>query len=173
MSERIYVGYFEDEHAVVRATATARRKGYHVVDVFCPYPVHGLSEAMGLGPSRLYWIGVVAGILGLTLGLTLQFWTSVYDWPLNIGGHPFGAWPVFIPVSFELTVLLSGVIGVFALLTRSRLWPGNPTYAQRRVTDDRFALVLSQRDAALEGSEIAMLLRENGAVEIVEGDEVP
>ncbi|MFQ5809368.1 MAG: DUF3341 domain-containing protein [Armatimonadota bacterium] len=172
MTERFCIGYFEDEHDVVRAATASRRRGHRVLDVFSPYPVHGLAEAVGLGPSRLVWIGVWAGVAGLVLGLTLQFWTSGYDWPLIVGGQPFNAWPVFIPVSFELTVLFAGVIGVAALLVRTKLWPGGRPPILDRVANDRFAVVLMQSDASVDPEEMMATLREHGAVEVVEGAEI-
>ncbi len=170
--ERFYIGYFKDEYDLVQATQEARRRGYRVLDAFSPYPVHGLSEAMGLGPSRLTLIGLWAGVLGLVLGLTLQYWTSAYDWPLIVGGQPFNSWPVFIPVSFELTVLFAGVIGVIALFIRTRLLPGHRKPLLRRVTDNRFALAIMAEDASLDPKDILQHLKEFGAVEVVEGDEL-
>lgn len=171
-SERFCIGYFRDEHELVEAVTEARRRGYRVLDVFSPHPVHGLAEVVGLRPSRLTWIGFWSGVMGLVLGLVLQFWTSAYDWPLIVGGQPFNAWPVFIPVSFELTVLLAGIIAVLALLARTRLWPGRLPPILRRVTDDEFAVVLMVPDASADPDEMAAMLQSCGAVEVVEGDEV-
>lgn len=171
-TERFCIGYFDNETDLVRATADARRRGYHVLDAFTPYPVHSLSEVIGLRPSRLVLIGLWAGVIGLVLGLGLQFWTSGYDWPLIVGGQPFNAWPVFIPVSFELTVLFAGIMGVVALLVRARLWPGNLAPILRRVTDDRFAVVLAQRDSSVDPDEMSAMLLQCGATEVVEGDEI-
>lgn len=171
-SERFCVGYFEDESALLAAVAAARRRGYSVVDVFTPYPVHGLPETIGLARSRLVWIGVGAGVLGLLCGLVLQFWTSAYDWPLLVGGQPFNSWPVFIPVTFELTVLFAGIAGLVALLIRSPLYPGRLPAVLGRVTDDRFAVVLVQEDSSLDPNEMAALLREHHAVEVLQGDEI-
>ncbi len=172
MSNRYCIGYFENEHDVVRAVADARASDYDVQDVFTPYPVHGLDKAMGLAPSRLVWVGIGAGVLGLTLGLAFQAWTSAYDWPIIIGGQPFLAWPAFIPVTFELTVLLSGIIGVLALLACTKLWPGRAAPKLRRVSDDRFAIVLVQSDASIDAAEMVASLWEYGAVEVDEGDEI-
>jgi len=172
MAERFCIGYFNNEHDLLRATAEARRRTYRVLDVFCPYPVHGLAQEMRLGPSRLTWIGLWAGVLGLLLGLTLQFWTSAYDWPLVVGGQPFNSWPVFIPVSFELTVLFAGIMGVLALLARTRLWPGHRPSFLHNVTNDWFALVLMQIDSSVDPEEMTTMLREHHAVEVVEGDQV-
>lgn len=171
-TERYCIGYFPDEHELLRATEEASRRGYDVLDAFAPYPVHGLPEAMGLGASRLAWIGAWAGAAGLVLGLTLQAWTSSVDWPLRVGGQPFNAWPVFLPVTFELTVLFAGIMGVIALFARTRMWPGNRKPRLRRVTDDRFALALLEVDASMDLDEMKHMLRTHGAVEVHEGDDL-
>lgn len=171
-TERFCIAYFDNEHDLVRAATEAAHRGYCLLDAFTPYPVHALPELVGLGPSRLTLIGLWAGILGLVLGLTLQFWTSVYDWPLIIGGQPFNAWPVFIPVSFELTVLFAGIMGVVALLVRTRLWPGSLAPILKKVTNDQFAIVLLQADSSVDPDEMTAMLWDSGATEVVEGDEV-
>lgn len=171
-TERFCIAYFDNEHDLLRAATEASRTGYRVLDAFTPYPVHGLPKLVGLGPSRLTLIGLWAGVIGLVLGLVLQFWTSGYDWPLIVGGQPFNAWPVFIPVSFELTVLFAGILGVVALLVRTRLWPGNLAPILRRVTNDQFAIVLMQPDSSVDPDEMTAMLRDSGATEVVEGDEV-
>ncbi|MCC6444344.1 MAG: DUF3341 domain-containing protein [Armatimonadetes bacterium] len=172
MTERYVIGYFREEKDLLHATGEARRRGYRVLDAFSPYPVHGLPDALGLPPSRLTWIGMWAGIIGLVLGLVLQSWTSDYDWPLIVGGQPFNSWPVFVPVSFELTVLLAGVIGVVALFMRSKLWPGRAVPILPHITDDRFALAINLVDASADTEDILSLLRASGAVEVVQGDEM-
>ncbi|MBI3945447.1 MAG: DUF3341 domain-containing protein [Armatimonadetes bacterium] len=172
ITARYCVAYFEHERDLLRATREARRRGYRILDAFSPFAVHGLSEAMGLRPSRLTWIGAWAGIAGLAVGLTLQVWVSVYDWPLRVGGQPFNSWPVFIPVAFELTVLFAGLIGVGALFARTGMWPGNRAPRLARTTDDRFALALQDVDASVALEEMMATLGAEGAVTVVEGDEL-
>src|SRR5215472_9879474 len=145
---RYTAAYFENEDDLLNVVVDARQAGFEVHDVFTPYPVHGLDEAAGLQRSRLTWIALVAGALGLSSGLVLQIWTSVYDWPLNIGGKPFNSFPLFIPVTFELTVLFSGLIAIGVLLARNRLWLFSKKLIFDRVTDDRFVMVLRQADAS-------------------------
>lgn len=162
--------FFEREEDLLTATREARLRGVEVEDVYTPYAIHGMEEAAGIRPSRLTAVSLIAGITGLTLGLIMQIWTSAVDWPLNIGGKPFNSIPVFVPVTFELTVLFSGVISLVALFIKGRLWLGNRRRAIRRVTDDRFVLVLKQSDASIDPRRLRDLLRRLGAVEVVEGE---
>lgn len=167
---RYCVAYFPDEHALTNAARAARHGGLRILDAFTPFPVHGLPQAIGLGPSRLAWIGAWAGALGLVAGLTLQIWTSAYDWPVRVGGQPFNSWPIFLPVTFELTVLFAGLIGVGALFARAGMWPGNRAPRFPGVTDNRFALAVALPDASAGEDAVAEALTEAGATEIVTGD---
>lgn len=155
------IGYFDDEAQVLTATRKARESGFSVSDVFSPYAIHGIEDAMGLRPSRLPWVCFAAGMTGATLAMGFQLWTSVSSWALNVGGKPFASVPAFIPVTFELTVLSAALTSAFALFARAKLFPGKKVKVLPRVTDDRFALVLEERDGAA-----ASFLQSAGALEV-------
>lgn len=170
LRERYLAGYFRNEHDLLAAVTAARAAGLEVHDVYTPFPVHGMDEAMGLRRSRLMWIAFIAGGLGLAFGLALQIWTSAYDWPVNTGGKPLNSFPLFIPVAFELTVLFSGLIAIGVLFARNRLW----FFARREifagVTDDAFVMVLRQRDGRFDSAQAADIFNNYGAQRIIEGD---
>lgn len=172
MTNRYYAGYFTTESGILHATKEARERGFAIADVFTPYPVHGLDEAMALKRSNLIWVGFAAGLFGLIFALILQIWTSAYDWPLNVGGKPFNSFPVFIPVAFELTVLFSGLIAVGALFIRNRMWPTMKRPVLPGVTNDRFVLVLHQIDGSFDFKEARRILESHGAVDIREGEDM-
>ncbi len=109
---------FETPTALVAATERARLEGYRNMDAYSPIPIEELSEALGLPRTRLPRLVLGGGILGGLAGYGLQYWSQVIAYPLNIGGRPFHAWPYFIPVAFETTILgaaLAGFIGMWAL----------------------------------------------------------
>jgi len=153
------VAFFEDEQKFLHGAEAARAAGLAIEDAFVPYAVHGMDEALGLRRSRLTFVCFVAGLVGGSLALGFQWWTSAVSWPLNIGGKPFASYPAFVPVTFEVTILSAALISVFAFFARSRLFPGKTAVALPRVTDDRFALVLT--DDSLRAREI---LNRAGAV---------
>jgi hypothetical protein len=159
----VLIGSFEDEHAALDATRAARAAGYPVHDVYTPYAVHGMDEALGLAPSRLPRACFAFGAAGLAGGLALQAWTSGVSWPLNVGGKPALSWPAFIPVAFETTVLCAALGSVAVLLALLRLWPGSRARAIERATDDRFAVALAMRGPLHEDAAVR-LLRQHGAV---------
>jgi len=139
---------FDDEAALLRATAAARRAGIAIDDAFTPYAVHGLEEAMGLRRSRLTWVCFAAGLTGAASAMGFQVWSSTVSWPLNVGGKPFASIPAFIPITFELTVLSAALASAFFFFFRSRLFPGRRAAPPPRVTDDRFVLVVADSEAA-------------------------
>ncbi|HEY6350831.1 MAG TPA: DUF3341 domain-containing protein [Candidatus Angelobacter sp.] len=156
------VATFSDPEALLQAVKAARAEQFRIHDVYAPYPIHGLDQAMGIRHSRLPWVTFWAGLTGLILALTFQFYTTVLDWPLNIGGKPDNSTLAFVPICFELTVLIGGVTTAVALLVRAKLFPGRrEQLAAEGVTDDKFALVLKKRSIDLKHA--SAILRENGA----------
>ena len=168
---RFTAAFFENEDNLIAGAAEARLAGFEVYDVYTPYPVHGMDRAVALPPSRLTWIAFLAGALGLVFGLTLQVWTSAYDWPLNVGGKPFNSFPLFIPVTFELTVLFSGLIAIGVLFARNQMWLFSKRRVFEGVTDDRFVLVLKQSDASFDIEKAVKLFARHHAIDVVEGDQ--
>jgi hypothetical protein len=131
---------------------------------------------MGLQLSRLPWVCFVLGLVGATFKVWFEYWTTAVSWPLNVGGKPWNSWPAFVPVTFEVMVLFAGVSTVLAFFLVARLWPGRrAVLVHPRVTDDRFVLVLDQRDATFDLRRVRRLLERHHSVEIVESDleEVP
>ena len=154
---------FSEEGALLAAVRAARAAGITIDDAYTPYAVHGLDEAMGLRRSRLTWVCFVAGLSGASMALAFQLWTSAVSWPLNVGGKPFASIPAFIPVTFELTVLCAALTSAAAFFFRSRLFPGRRAAPLPRVTDDRFALVV------VDGEAARAVMRAAGASDIIAG----
>jgi hypothetical protein len=166
---RQVVGVFEHDEEVVAATLAARKAGLVVVDVYTPYPVHGLDKAMGLAPSRLAWVCLIAGLSGAVLKLWFELWTAMVDWPLNVGGKPHNSLPAFVPITFEVMVLFAGLATVGAFLVVSGLRPGRAARTPHpRVTDDRFALVVEDAGGPISGERIGELFAAHGAVDVLE-----
>ncbi len=169
MSRRLFLATFEREGDALGATRAARDFGFRIVDVYTPYPVHGMEEAMALAPSKLPWVCFALGALGASLKVWFEYWTTWIDWPLNVGGKPWDSLPAFVPVTFEVMVLLAGVSTVIAFLIVCRLFPGRkPVLPAPRVTDDHFLLVLEETDAAFDARKVTRLFREFNALSVEE-----
>jgi hypothetical protein len=110
----------------------------------------------------------LGGLFGLSLALGFQFWSTAWDWPLNLGGQPWNSLPAFVPVMFESMVLCGGLGMVLVWLMRSGFYPGKePLLPVLGQTDDRFILVLGPR-LPVDGAEVSSLLRDHGAVLVQE-----
>ncbi|HEX3554693.1 MAG TPA: DUF3341 domain-containing protein [Thermoanaerobaculia bacterium] len=138
------VASFASETELLAAVRAARERGFGVHDVFTPYAVHGLDEALAAPRSRLPWITLAGCLAGLAAAVGLQVWCAVVDWPLDVGGKPANSALAFLPISFELTILLGGLATAAAFFWRSGLGRRfEPRLAAPDVTDDALVLVLA------------------------------
>lgn len=167
MAKEYLVATFAEPDALVGAVTSLRAHGFKIYDVYAPFPVHGLDEAMGLRRSRLGWVTAVAGALGLSAAISFQFYAAVFDWSLNVGGKPDNSTLAFIPITFELTILAGGLATAGAFFLRSRLFPGaTARLAAPNVTDDVFAVALRWRETVFDTGEARRVLQDSGALEI-------
>ncbi|MCA9007967.1 MAG: DUF3341 domain-containing protein, partial [Planctomycetaceae bacterium] len=133
---------FDDPHALIEASKKVRDAGYSKWDTHTPFPVHGIDEAMGIKWTILPWIVACCGLTGGTIAVGMQYWMNAVDYPFLISGKPLFSIPACIPITFELSVLLSAFgafLGMLGLNQLPKLY--NPMFksqAFRRVTNDRF-----------------------------------
>lgn len=166
------VGVFETPRALYRACEAVRDAGYRRFDAHTPFPVHGLERAMGLRASRLPWIVLACGIAGAVGAFSLQTWVHSVAYPQVISGKPFFAFQAYVPVTFELTVLLSAFGAFFGTWALCRLprWfhPVMQAQAFPRATDDRFLLSIEAGDAKFDAEATRALLERLGATSVEE-----
>jgi hypothetical protein len=136
---------YDNPDTLLQAAARVREHGFHGADAYTPYPVHGLSEALGIKKSWVPYVTLVMGLSGAGLGLLFQIWTSAYDWPINVGGKPMVSLPAFIPVTFECGVLLGGTMTLAALFVACGLPDWSTPILDRDLTNDKFALFIPER----------------------------
>jgi hypothetical protein len=157
---------YDNPDALLHAAAQAREHGYEGVDAYTPYPVHGLSEAMGIKKSWVPYVTLVMGLTGAALGLLFEIWTSAIDWPLNVGGKPFVSLPAFIPVMFEAGVLIGGTTTLFALFLACGLPNLKAPILDRNITNDRFALYVPDSGPEWNEERAVRFLNATGPVEV-------
>lgn len=165
MSRQLFIAAFEREQDLLHAIAELRQAGYAFKDAYTPYPVHGLPEALGLRPSRLPWVCFLCGLAGGLLALIGQYYLSAIDWPLNVGGKPWNSSPAFIPITFEITVLLGGLGTLSAFLLRHKLLPGRrPAILEPGATDDLFILAIPETNALYDPQQLKLICHRHHAV---------
>jgi hypothetical protein len=171
MTRRVFVGTFMKEEDLLGAARAAREHGLRIADAFTPYPVHGLDRAMGLRPSRLPWACFAYGLIGAAFALSSQPWAMAQSWPINVGGKPWNSLPAYVPVTFEVMVLLAGLGVVLTFLLRCRLFPGKEaTPLFRGTTDDAFVLVLEHPDGRDDEGAARQVFRDFQAVRVMQGE---
>lgn len=170
VNKNFIVGVFDNEELVLNAVRKVRGGGVKIHEVFTPFPVHGLEEVLGYKRTRLPIAAFFFGLTGTTLALVMQIWMLGYDWPMIIGGKNYVSLAAFIPVTFELTVLLAALGMVATFLMVSDLKPYRwPRQFDVRSTDDKHVMAIDLvENAKVSKDQIAALLKEAGASEVNE-----
>jgi Protein of unknown function (DUF3341) len=163
---------FDSPTALVQAVHRVREAGYTRMDAYTPFPVEGLDEAMAVRTTWLPWIILAGGLLGMAGGYAMQYWCLAIDYPFNVGGRPLHSWPMFIPVTFEMTILGASLAAVLGMLALNGLpMPYHPLFHVPRfalATRDRFFLCVMANDPQFDAAATARFLAELGAREVTE-----
>ncbi len=161
------LGIYDDEDVLLNGVKQVRDAGVKIEEVFTPYPVHGLEHVLGYKRTRLPIVAFLFAMTGMTLALVMQIGMLVIDWPMNIGGKPNFAFPDFVPVTFELSILLAsfGMVGTF--LVRSDLKPHKKVRIyDKRSTDDKHVMAVDLDLNSQSVEEIKSVLSASGCVEV-------
>jgi hypothetical protein len=163
------VGIFNDEDVLLQAVSNIRGKGIKIEEVYSPFPVHGLDEALGYKRSRLPIAAFLFGMTGTATALLMQIWMLGFDWPMIIGGKNHVSLPPFIPVTFEMTVLFAafGMVGTFLIVSDMKPYRW-PKPFDLRSTDDKHVMAIDLGSNQLGKDEISAILKSTGAEEVNE-----
>jgi hypothetical protein len=164
---------YDTPYAVYHAAEKVRDAGYQRWDVHAPFPIHGIEDAMGMRRTRLpIAVGALA-FTGTALAFLMQWWMSM-DYPLPVQGKPPGAWQPYVPILFEISVLMAAFTAIFAMLGINGL-PRfyHPLFKKDsflRITQDKFAISIEANDPAFDPLKTKELLETTGAtsIELVE-----
>ncbi|MTI33284.1 DUF3341 domain-containing protein [Xanthovirga aplysinae] len=160
------LGIFDDEDVLLKAVTKIRKSGVKIDEVYSPFPVHGLDEVLGYKRSKISVAAFLFGLTGFSLALLMQFYMLKFDWPMIIGGKNFAS-VTFVPVTFELTVLLGafGMVGTFFVIQDLKPW-GKSKSPDLRSTDDKHVMAIELSENTLSTSEIESVLKDSGASEV-------
>jgi len=164
-SKKVLFGLYDDEQDLMSAVRKANEKHLEIMDVYSPFPVHGLDPILGLKESRLHIVGFIFGALGTLTAFGFMTWALASDWPIIYGGKPYWPVPSFIPITFELTVLFASIGMVVTFYTICGMGPGvsNPVLHDR-ITDDKFCIAFNVSNTDdTHNSELESYFQETGA----------
>jgi hypothetical protein len=165
LNKNVIYGIYSDEELLLSAVRSAKSKHMEIMDVFTPFPVHGMEQALGLEESRLHQMGFVYGAIGTLTAFLGMTWIMTSDWPIIFGGKPYWPVPSYIPIVFECTVLFASWGMTITFYTICGLWPGvkNPQL-DLRTTDDKFCLAFDKSEVS--ESDARSFFHETGAEEV-------
>lgn len=165
---------FSDPAATYHAAEKMRDAGYKAWDVYSPFPIHGIDEAMGLRTSRVPLMCGILGLSGAGLGYLFQWWVSTRGYATVVQGKPFGAWQPLMPIIFEFGVIFTSFTALLGMLAFNRLpmWY-HPLMKKERflkASDDRFIICIESRDPKFDPAGTRKLLENAGGfnVDLVE-----
>lgn len=161
------VGIFDDDEVLIKAIDKIRALGVKIHEVFTPFPVHDLDVHLGYPRTRLGKAAFMFGATGTTLAILMQTSMLGFLWPMNIGGKDHLAYPDFVPVSFEATVLIASLGMVTTFLISNGLGPGKKAKMfDSRSTDDKFVMAIElSKNEKFTQDQIAKILEESGVSE--------
>ncbi|MEX2541559.1 MAG: DUF3341 domain-containing protein [Trueperaceae bacterium] len=158
------VAEFDSAEEILVAAEATSQAGYSRTDAYTPFAVEGLDDKLGMKPTRLGWIMLLAGTAGGFLGFFMQWYANVVHYPLNIGGRPFNSWPNFVVITFEVTVLVSAFTVGLVMLARNGLpRPYHPIFNTpnfENATRDKFFLCIEARDEKFDLTATRRFLEE-------------
>ena len=159
---------------LMHAAERIRDAGFRRWDVFSPFPIHGMNQAMGLKNSKVGWFGFIGGVTGYTTGMIMIWWMNAHDYPILVGGKPMFSPYYAFPPSYELTILFTAFGSILGMLFLNRL-PKlyNPLFKSerfKRATHDGYFMVIETTDPKYSETETRKLLEAAGSqrIEMVE-----
>jgi hypothetical protein len=166
------IAEFKNPKELIDVAKTISKSGFSKFDTFSPFPIHGMDKAMNLKKSKLGWIVLGHAFIGFSGAVAMMYYMSVIDYPMNISGKPFFNAPAWVPIIFELTVLLSAFGAVFGMFYLNGLPKfNNPLFNVERfkkATDDGFFACIEAKDDMFESDKVKKLFEEAGATHIEE-----
>ena len=148
-----YAAYFDYPGELLEAAVHMRDADFDAWDAYSPFPIHGIEDAMGIGRSWLPWVTFAAGGTGFLLANLLQFGMLTFDWPMIIGGKPYAPWPSFVPIMFELTVLIGGVTTALVMFIAAGCFR-KPRIIDPEITNDRFVIWVDAKDPRFDEARL-------------------
>jgi hypothetical protein len=149
---------FETPGQLVSAARRTREAGFRKFDAYTPYPIHEMDEAMDLHDNRVSLFTLIGGLCGCAGGYGLAWWVE--------------AVAMFIPITFELTILIGGLTAAISMLLLNGLpQPYHPVFNVDRfvaASRNKFFLCIESEDPKFDYADTVNFLESLGPEEIAE-----
>lgn len=164
---KFLVGIYDDDDVVLKAVRDVKKAGVRIHEVYSPFPIHGLDVALGHPRTRLGIAAFMFGLTGTLTALALTYYMEGFDWPMIVGGKDSYSPIVYVPIFFELTVLICalGMVGTF-LLSNGMGPTVKPLMYDLRTTDNKFAMAIDLSKNNIGEGDIEQILKRSGAAEV-------
>ena len=163
---------FQSAQQLVDAAAAARKEGYVEMDAYSPFPIPEIDHAIGIKRTILPWVILIMGIIGGSLGFFMQWYSATIHYPLNIGGRPVNSWPMFVPITFEMTILFSAfTAGIGMLIMNGFPKHYHPVFnvpSFERASSESFFLCIEHTDAKFDREQTSAFLKSLNPIEVSE-----
>jgi hypothetical protein len=147
---------------VLDATRRARQAGYRQMDAYTPYPVEGLAAELGMRKTNIPFLVLMGGLVGAAAGFFMQYYSMAINYTFNVGGRPYNSWPVFIPITFEMLILVGAFAAFLGMMFLNGLpHPHHPVFNVpqfARSSQDRFFLCIEATDSRFDRQATAEFL---------------
>jgi hypothetical protein len=163
---------FDDPESLLAAALRARSEGYSEMDAYSPMPVEGLADAIGFSSNWVQRLVFVGGLCGAIGGFTLCWWITVVAYPHNVAGRPLNSWPAYVPITFELMVLIACITAVVGMLAMNGLpQPYHPVFNVEefaRASRDKFFLCIEASDPNFDLERTRRFLKQLNPTEVMD-----
>lgn len=167
---KILCATFDDVASLQAAIKSLRADGLTQLDVYSPFPIHGIDAVLGYPRSRIGWFPLIGGITGFTLGNLMSWWMGEVNYPLIVSGMPFYSWVFTFPIAYELTILFAAFSTLFGMFILNRLpRPYHPIFehpAWAQFTNDKLLLAVASNDSRYNEASLKEKLSHQGATEL-------
>jgi len=154
---------FDQPTPLIEAARRAHQAGYRNMEAYTPFPIEALTEALGRKDSKLPFIVFLGATAGAITGFGLQYFSMTQFYPFLVGGKPFNSWPAWIPITFEMTILIGALTAVIAMIMLNGLpQPYHPVFnapSFRRASLDKFFLCIEATDPKFDVADTKKFLQ--------------
>jgi len=161
---------YDNGQQVLDAARQVMAQGFTRVEAYTPVPIEELNDVIHKTRTVLPKLVLTGGLAGMATGFGLQYWASVLEFPMNVGGRPLASWTTFIVPSYELTILFASLTAAIGMIVLNGLpQPYHPVFNVERfamASSDKFFLVIESTDPKF--SDASTFLSGTGAKGVYE-----